>query len=277
MMVQEDQEVRGGEGSKMDIDVKSKDEQNIVLVIDGVDVPFMNAIRRICMVEVPTIAVEDVQIYKNDSRIFDEVLSHRLGLIPLKTDLESITPRKECDCEDHCPRCSVSLILKETGPKTVYSGDLTSQDAKIIPVYDRIPLLKLRDDEEVELEAIAQLGIGLEHAKWQPTTTSAYKHYPVITIDPEKCEACAKCAEECPRGVLQFDEKKNKITILDPEPCTMCKTCVKDCATSAINVEGQEDKFIFKIETDGSLSPEEVIITACNILAEKSDKIINLK
>jgi DNA-directed RNA polymerase subunit D len=261
----------------MNIDIKTKDEQNIVLIVEGVDVPFVNALRRICMVEIPTMAVENVEIYKNDSRIFDEVLSHRLGLIPLKTDLDSITLREACDCEDHCTSCSVSLLLKETGPKVVYSGDLTSQDSKIVPVHDRIPLLKLREGEEVELEAIAQLGIGLEHAKWQATTTSSYMYYPVITIDSEKCEVCAKCAEECPRGVLQFDENGNKIIVLDPEECTMCKTCSKDCEPSAITVEGREDKFIFKIETDGSLSPEEVITTACDILAQKSDKILTFK
>ena len=261
----------------MNIDIKTRDEQNIVLIVEGVDVPFINALRRICMVEIPTMAVENVEIYKNDSRIFDEVLSHRLGLIPLKTDLGSITLREECDCEDHCTSCSVSLLLKETGPKVVYSGDLTSQDSKIVPVHDRIPLLKLRDGEEVELEAIAQLGIGLEHAKWQSTTTSAYMYYPIITIDSEKCEVCAKCVDECPRGVLQFDEKENKIIVLDPEQCTMCKTCSKDCEPSAITVEGREDKFIFKIETDGSLSPEEVIKTACDILAQKSDKILTFK
>ena len=102
-------------------------------------------------------------------------------------------------------------------------------------------------------------------------------YYPVITIDSEKCEVCAKCAEECPRGILQFNEKENKIIVLDPEQCTMCKTCSKDCEPSAITVEGREDKFIFKIETDGSLSPEEVITTACDILAQKSDKILTFK
>jgi DNA-directed RNA polymerase subunit D len=264
MTVQEDPEVKGGEGSKMDINIKSSDDQRMVLVIEGVDVPFINALRRICLVEVPTMAIEEVEIYKNDSRIFDEVLAHRLGLVPLKTDLESIIPHDECDCDSHCPRCSVSLLLKEKGPKTVYSGDLTSQDSKIIPVHDTIPLLKLRDDQEVELEAIAQLGIGLEHAKWQPTTSSAYKYYPVITVDLEKC----------PRGVLEFDEKKNKILVIDPENCNMCKTCMKDCEVEAITVEGLEDKFIFTIETDGSLKPEEVINTACDILSLKSDKII---
>lgn len=258
----------------MDVDVKTQDEQKMVLIIEGADVPFVNALRRICMVEVPTMAIEKVDIYRNDSKMFDEVLAHRLGLVPLKTDLESIIPRNECDCGDHCPRCSVSLLLKEKGPKVVSSGDLTSQDSKIIPIHDSIPLLKLGENEEVELEAIAQLGIGLEHAKWQPTTTSAYKNYPILTIDPEKCEACAKCVEECPREVLQLDEEENKIIVTDPEECNLCNTCVKGCEMGAITLEGQEDKFIFKIETDGSLPPEEVIKTACDILAEKSDKII---
>lgn len=259
----------------MDIDVKSSDETRMVLIIEGVDVPFVNALRRICMVEVPSMAIEKVEVIKNDSRIFDEVLAHRLGLVPLTTDLESIVLHSECDCDDHCPRCSVSLILKEKGPKTVLSGDLTSQDPNVKPVHDSIPLLKLKDsDEEVELEAIAQMGIGLEHAKWQATTSSAYKYYPLITIDTEKCEACAECAAECPRGVLEFDEKKNKVIVVDPENCSMCRTCVKDCEMDAVSVEGQEDKFIFKIETDGSLKPEEVISTACDILAGKTDEVI---
>lgn len=258
----------------MDITIKKKEDNQMVFVIEGVNVPFINAIRRICTVEVPTIAIETVEIIKNDAKIFDEALAHRMGLIPLTTDLESMVPASECDCEDHCPRCSVSLLLKEKGPKTVYSKDLKSQDPQVKPVFDTIPILKLREGEEVELEAIAQLGIGLEHAKWQPTTSCAYKYYPKITIDKEKCEECAKCADACPRGILEFDEKKNEVKILDIENCSTCKTCVNTCESGAITVESEEGKFIFRIETDGSLSPEEILTRACDILSEKSDKII---
>lgn len=262
------------EVSKMDVTIKNKDDNLLVFTVEGVDVPFINAIRRICTVEVPTLAIEDVDIYKNDAKIFDEALAHRLGLIPLTTDLDSMVLASECDCEDHCPRCSVSLLLKEKGPKTVYSKDLKSQDPQLKPTYDTIPIMKLKEGEEVELEAIAQLGIGLEHAKWQPTTACAYKYYPKITIDAEKCESCAKCVEECPRGILEFDEKNNKVTILDIENCSMCKTCAKGCESDAITVEGQEGKFIFRIETDGSLPPEEVLTRACDILSGKTDQII---
>ena len=260
--------------SRMEIEIKNRENDQLLFTVEGVDVSMVNALRRICMVEVPTLAIETVEILKNDARIFDEALAHRLGLVPLTTDLESMVPAEDCDCEGHCSRCSVSLILKGKGPKTLYSGDLKSEDSNIKPVLDTIPLVKLKEGEEVELEAIAQLGLGKEHAKWQPTTTCAYKHYPEINIDPDKCEACLDCVKECPRNVLEFDEKNNQITVVDLENCSMCRTCVKDCQNDAITVEIVEDKFIFRMETDGSLSPIDVLTLACDILSGKADKIV---
>jgi DNA-directed RNA polymerase subunit D len=157
----------------------------------------------------------------------------------------------------------------------MYSGDLKSSDPKIKPVMDTIPLVKLKEGDEVELDAIAQIGTGMEHAKWQPTTSCAYKHYPIITINTELCEVCGDCAKECPRNVYELDEKKGLIKIVDLENCSLCKTCVKDCPNQAITVEGQEDKFIFRIETDGSLPPREVLSLASDILSQKTDMILD--
>lgn len=259
----------------MEIEIKNRDENQLVFTVDGVDTSMVNALRRICMVEVPTLAIETVEIYKNDARIFDEALAHRLGLVPLKTDLDALVSREECECEEHCSKCSVSLVLKGKGPKTLYSGDLKSEDPNTKPVFETVPLVKLQEGEEIELVAIAQLGTGTEHAKWQPTTSCAYKYYPNITIDTEKCEACLKCVEECPRSVLAFDEKKKQIIVADIENCSMCRTCMKDCESGAIHVDAEEKKFVFRIETDGSLSPEETLTRACDILKEKADRIIN--
>lgn len=258
----------------MEIEIKNRDENRLTFIIEGADVSLVNALRRISMVEVPTLAIETVKILKNDARIFDEALAHRLGLVPLTTDIEALVLPSECECEDHCSRCSVSLVLKGKGPKTMYSGDLKSTDSNTKPVLDTIPIVKLKEGEEVELEAIAQLGVGAEHAKWQPTTTCAYKYYPHISIDIDKCESCLKCVEECPRSVLEFDEKKNQIKVVDLENCSLCRTCMKDCQSGAITVDVTEDKFIFSIETDGSLSPIEVLTQACDILSGKTDKII---
>ena len=49
----------------------------------GIDASIANSFRRILLSEVPTMAFDRVYIYNNTSVIQDEVLAHRLGLIPL--------------------------------------------------------------------------------------------------------------------------------------------------------------------------------------------------
>ena len=54
--------------------------------MSGVDVSFANALRRIMIAEVPTVAIEHVYMWNNSSIVHDEVLSHRLGLVPIDVD-----------------------------------------------------------------------------------------------------------------------------------------------------------------------------------------------
>lgn len=268
----------------MEIDVKKQDENSMVFIVRDAEVPFVNAIRRIAMMRVPKLAIEDVFIVKNDSAMFDEVLAHRLGLTPLVSDLESIeglVMPEDCDCNaeegEYCPKCSVSFALKESGPKVVYSRDLKScGDSKIKPVYDTIPLLKLKEDQDVDLEAVAKLGIGKEHAKWVPTTVCAYKQYPDITFNEDE-EVVYQVAEACPRGVLEANKEDGKIEVIDIENCSLCKACVraaKAAGSKFINVGYRENDFIFKIETDGSMPPKEVLLKACDVLEAKTDEFI---
>ena len=276
----------------MKIDVKEQDENSMTFIVYDAEVPFVNAIRRIAMMKVPKLAIEDVFIVKNDSAMFDEVLAHRLGLTPLVSDLESIEGLvlpEDCDCDsekgEYCPRCSVSFSLRETGPKTVYSKDLKScGDSKIKPVYDTIPIVKLKKDEVLNVEAYAKVGYGKNHVKWMPTTVCAYKQYPEITFNDE-VDIDYDCADACPRGVLKSDKRSKKIKILDIENCSMCKSCVRSSINRAaangapdksyINVGYRENDFIFRIETDGSMPPKEVLLVACEKLGEKADKFIS--
>jgi DNA-directed RNA polymerase subunit D len=260
----------------MEIEVKEKSENTCVFILRDVEVPFVNAIRRIAMMEVSKIAIEDVNIIKNDSAMFNEVLAHRLGLLPIVSDseaIEGLVIDEECDCDDYCPKCSVSFTLIKNGPGVVYSKDLSSTDSKIKPVYDTIPLLKLKENQSVELEAVAKLGKGLEHAKWMPTTVCAYKQYPEITFDEEK-ELSPDVVDACPRNILKFNKKTKKASIHNIEDCSMCHSCVRASENDAINVGYKDDIFIFTIETDGSLAPEEVLLRACDVLDEKTNKFI---
>ena len=268
----------------MKIDVKEQDENSMTFIVYDAEVPFINAIRRIAMMKVPKLAIEDVFIVKNDSAMFDEVLAHRLGLTPLVSDAESIEGLvlpEDCDCDsekgEYCPRCSVSFSLRESGPKTVYSADLKScGDSKIKPVYDTIPLLKLKEGQDVDLEAVAKLGIGKDHAKWVPTTVCAYKQYPDITFNEDE-EVVYAVADTCPRNVLAADKDEGRIDIVDIENCSLCKTCVRTAKaydSKFINVGYRENDFIFKIETDGSMPPKEVLLKACDVLDSKADEFI---
>lgn len=260
----------------MEIEVKSQDENEIIFIIRDAEVPFVNAIRRLAMMGVPKLAVEDVNIVKNDSAMFDEVLAHRLGLTPLTSNLDVIDGMvlpEECDCDDYCPKCSVSFTLNATGPTTVYSKDLVSSDSNIKPVYDTIPLVKLKENEDIELEAVAKLGFGKDHAKWMPTNVCAYKQYPKITFN-EDVEIDYDCAEACPRKILKADRRSKVIKVLDIENCAMCKSCMRACVNDYINVGFEEKDFIFKIETDGSMTPKEVLLKACDVLSDKADQFI---
>lgn len=152
----------------MEIQLLEKSQDEIKFKISGITPAVAAVIRRIIISEIPTMAIEWVDFYKNDSVLPDEVIAHRLGLIPLTFDKNFHTIPEKCDCEKKgCVKCQVKLYLYKKGPGYVYSGDLKTTDEKVKPLYDRIPITYLNEEEELELEAIAQLGLGKEHAKWQ--------------------------------------------------------------------------------------------------------------
>ncbi len=150
---------------------------SVTLQLDGVDRSYANAVRRFCIAEVPSMAIDDVVILENSSVLYDEILAHRLGMIPIKTDLERYILPEKCDCGSPlgCHKCRVLFVLDAKGKEkvtTVYSGDLVSEDREIRPVSETIPLVKLALGQSVKLEAYARLGRGKEHAKWQPCTVA---------------------------------------------------------------------------------------------------------
>ena len=133
--------------------------------ISGIDYAFANAIRRIASNEVPVMAIEAVDIEDNSSGFFDEVIAHRLGLIPL-TFPEDVY---EMPSDENKGKSSseVVLVLEKQGPCVVKAGDLVSTDKEVRPTDPEIPIVELIEGQRVKLEASAQLGVGAAHAKWQ--------------------------------------------------------------------------------------------------------------
>lgn len=262
------------ESLQVEIKVLEKDDKNMRLLIKGVDTPFMNALRRNALAEVPCMAIDDVVIIENSSVLQDEIVAHRLGLIPLKTDLDSYNLPEECSCKSEfgCNLCRVTLTLDreaKEGTVTVYSGELVSENPNIVPVSDKIPITKLVKGQKLRLEAYARLGKGKNHAKWQPVSTCSYKHMPQIKVDGENCDACGKCVEICPRKVLEKSE--GKIEIRDLLACTLCQDCMDACPKEppAIEVRWEKNAFIFNLESTGVLPPERIVEEAVKILEKQ--------
>ncbi|MHC4891317.1 MAG: DNA-directed RNA polymerase subunit D, partial [Planctomycetota bacterium] len=184
----------------MKIGVLEKDETNIRLIIKDADVPLMNALRRIALAEVPSMAIDEVVMIENSSILQDEMIAHRLGLTPLKTDLDGYNLPEECECQSEfgCNLCRVTLTMdaeSNEGTRAIYSGELISENPDITPVSDKVPITKLAKGQKLKFEAYARLGKGKNHAKWQPVSVCAYKYFPRIEGSSEKCKDCAKCVD----------------------------------------------------------------------------------
>lgn len=245
--------------------------------VSGVETKVANALRRVMVAEVPTMAIDDIVIVENTSPIRDESLAHRIGLIPLKTDFESYIPRELCDCHSElgCGRCSVTLTLEADAPdgkRTVYSRELKSGDPDVVPVSDDIPIAKLARGQVVRLEAYARLGTGREHAKWQPINVSAYKYAVVLKVNPKECDLCERCAKACPRQILRVEG--TKLVLLDYEGCDLCQICSDACHKDALEVAQEKDALIFTVESTGALPPEKIVGKAIEVLINKTKELM---
>lgn len=235
--------------------------------LSGTDASMANALRRMMIAETPTLAIERVYMYENSTVLPDEMIAHRLGLIPLKTTrrggVKSWNYAHDCECEEGCELCHVSLTcdvsfedLKENEDVISASGDalvipvttanlvcsnkdvevvdFSSQDEKLRSYDKGIVLVKLGPGQRLKFEAHAIKGIAKEHAKWNPTATVAMKYDAVIKLndrilDQYSEEEKDKFVNCCPAEVFRKDENSGVVMINDAQDCIFCQECIHTC------------------------------------------------
>ena len=207
------------------LDVISKDSEKISIKLKGVPLQYANALRRVCLNGVTVFAIDTVDIIENTSVLPDEGLAHRLGLIPLKTDLSRFNEPSKCDCqsESGCSNCKILLVLdsgeaEET--RSVLSSELSSEDETIKPVSGKIPIIQLAPGQQIKIECYARLGRGTEHAKWNSSnvatlTDTNKEDEKILTVEstgalnPE--QIVLEGVEEVSRRVVEFKDMINNI------------------------------------------------------------------
>jgi len=158
------------------------DDKTVKVELEGVPLSIANAIRRFTINEVPTMAVEEILLIENTSAMPNDVLAHRISLIPFKSDIDRYVPPEECNCGSRlgCDKCAVRYILRAEAkdePITVYSGDMIPEDPTTTakPVSPKIPIVKLAPGQRIEMELYVRVGRGRKNAKWQAAISSLYE------------------------------------------------------------------------------------------------------
>lgn len=213
-------------------------KENQMTFVTEIDESLANAIRRYVN-KIPVLGIDEVEISKNDSPLYDETIAHRIGLIPLKMD-KSISEKK-----------SAKLKLDATKEGTVYSKSLLG-DLKV--VYENIPITNLNKNQELKLTAMLSLGRGVEHSKFSPGLMF-YKNAVDIKLDKE----CSKeIVETCPQRILKLEN--GKVSVEDSFKCDMCEACVEFCkkkGKDSINLIPSGD-LIITIESFGQMEVKEI-------------------
>lgn len=227
--------------------VEKKD--NSVVFTAEVSESLANAVRRY-LNRVPIVAVDEVEIFKNDSPLYDETIAHRIGLIPLKM---AKSVKKEP---------VMKLSVKKEG--FVTSGEFKGE---IEPVYDNMPITYLNDGHELELVAAAKTGIGEEHSKFSPGLMF-YRNVAEITLDKEFSDEVKKrCSNE-------IKEKSGKIVVLDNKKQEVEDICEEIAGKNGKKPEVElKNELVITLESFGQITPNEMFSQALGELKKDLNEV----
>ncbi len=271
-------------GDQRDICIVEKTMNTLRIYIKNYPLPLVNAVRRASYTDVPVMAIDLVEVFDNNTVLYDEIIAHRLAMIPLtsKEALEKYKRPEECkNAKLGDPSCYVTFRLEaETGPqeeRMVYSGDLETSDPDVKPVYNNMPIVLMAPDQRLRLQAYARLGYGKEHAKWMPVSVAAHKYVPILEFNLEEMDnECIKCIE---MGYPQIAEKirtmrKGSLKILDDINTSGLYWCVTKKCEKGAKLVYNDKEFILKIESTGALPPETILVEAISAVVRKAENLL---
>ncbi|CAL1280132.1 unnamed protein product [Larinioides sclopetarius] len=273
------------------IKIMRLDEENMDMEFDmiGIGPPIANAIRRILLAEIPTMAIDKIHLYNNTTVIPDEVLTHRIGLVPIKVDPRSFISKANDDeegTEDDTIQFELKVKCHKDEKDKLKGNKVTSGDLKFVPignqrnmyidirpVHEDILLAVLKQGHEIDLKAFCYKNIGREHAKFSPVVVATYRLHPQLRLLNRITGQRALTLAECfPKGVIKISKKDDvdvaKVADVRKIKCSR-NVFLHDELKDDVEVCTVKNHYIFTVESAGALTPDKLVPEAINILKEK--------
>ncbi|MFW6320861.1 MAG: DNA-directed RNA polymerase subunit D [Halohasta sp.] len=240
---------------QFDVEFIEQEDRAARFLVRGLTPALANGIRRAMIADVPTFSIDTVRFVENTSVMFDEMIALRLGLVPLTTPLDDFEIGE-----------SVTVALDVEGPATVYSGDIESSDALVVPADENVPIIELKDNQRLEFEADAVLDRGKKHAKHQGGVSVGYRHLQRVELGDDLGEFDDQ-ESRILRGVIETPEGEIVPTGEFDHDLT------EKYPGQEIEVTDVPGAYVFHVETDGSFSVSELVLRAAEELGSRADEL----
>lgn len=268
----------------------------------GLSPAIANAYRRIMIAEVPTMAIEHCFIYNNTSVIQDEMLAHRMGLLPIRADPSKFVwkptdqgPQDESSVHTlvfslkaKCEKLPNSDSEKSGRREDLYKDykvfskqlewkpiggqeKIFLGDEAVRPVHQNILIAKLSGKQEIDLKAVAIKGIGRDHAKFSPVATASYRLMPVLEIKTKIIgEAAERLKQSFSKGVIELDGPNGEARVADARIDSGSRNVFRHAdLKDKVRYDLIKDHFIFNVESTGCMPAIDILLQSCTILELK--------
>lgn len=263
----------------MEITLTLSTPNHVLFTLAHADVSLANALRRIMLSEVETMAIEYVDLERNDSALHDEILCHRLGLIPVLADpdlydycsgRDDLQPGKNCIVFEMNFQAKTSAKAKD-GSVHVLAKEFKGETRF---VNDDVMIAKLQPGQGIKAKCYAVKGVGAEHTKWSPACTAAYRMTPSVGFKEKvRGEEAKELKAVCPRNV--FDIEDGVAVVANQTNCSMCRECKRDPRWGEhVELGRIPGLFSFSVESTGAISAKDIVKRSFRVLKAKCTSIL---
>ena len=277
----------------MKVNIRKMEDYYAQVEFKDVNYSFVNSVRRSLISMVPCLAIHEVDFhmgslgsyvdesgeereYESISAMFNEIISHRIGMLPIPTDKKTIEAfGNTIDDDDKQP--DIMYSLHKQGPCTVYSGDLepVSSDNSLTIPEASVPIVKLGEGQAILVYAKAKIGNARKHAKWQCVVAPRFYQAPTLTVSGKGSKTILDAV-----GKSKFKKKGKRHVIEDPieahEALRVLERLWNDEeAQSAMEVSTKKDHFVFEFETNGAMKAKLALEQALKALDKHCNEFMS--